>query len=498
MPHEGHPGHEGYSDTDTSGQLNDDRIDLVSVGIDIGSSTSHLAFSRLRLERRDAFYSVTGREVIHESPIFFTPYLDGELIDVDTLDQFIRRSYVEAGLGRDDIDTGALILTGTAVRRRNARAIGELFAAESGKFVAVSAGDALEATLAAHGSGAVASSKDGRTVLNIDIGGGTTKFALCRNGRIEQVGAVEGGARLIATDEAGRVVRLEPFGKVYARDAGLTIEQGDLIAPDQARAVADQIAARIVEAAGLVPLSRETEPRLRLPPMPAFDATARLMFSGGVSEYLYAEEAGSFGDLGPALARCLRRRLGSLSPSVERPRAKIRATVVGASQYTVQLSGATIFVTPPDALPLGNLPIVAPSIDLTSEVVDANKVALRIREARRRQSLENGEAAMALAVAWKGSATFRRLQDFCEGVIAAMSDTLAAGRPLVLVNQGDVGRLIGMHLKDEMAIETAVVSIDGVKLDELDFIDIGRPIGSGAAVPVVVKSLVFPAAEDDR
>jgi len=179
--------------------LDEDEIELVSVGVDIGSSTSHLAFSKLTLEQRNARYVVTKRELIHESPIHFTPYVENadreNIIDSDGLAAFIKKTYEEAGFTHDDIDTGALILTGVAVLRRNARAIGELFATDAGKFVAVSAGDGLEATMAAHGSGAAARSGEIEgTVLNMDVGGGTTKVARCSQGYVDQVTAVEGGA----------------------------------------------------------------------------------------------------------------------------------------------------------------------------------------------------------------------------------------------------------------------------------------------------------------
>src|SRR5437660_12775816 len=168
----------------------EDQICILSVGVDIGSSTSHLVFSRIVLERLDARYVVSERETFYQSDILLTPYSAGEDIDADALGAFIARQYADAKVDPDEVDTGALILTGVAVRRRNARAIGELFAQEAGKFVAVSAGDGLEATMAAHGSGAVAhSARTGGVVLNIDIGGGTSKFAICNNGKVQEVSA---------------------------------------------------------------------------------------------------------------------------------------------------------------------------------------------------------------------------------------------------------------------------------------------------------------------
>jgi ethanolamine utilization protein EutA len=208
----------------------EETLQLTSVGVDIGSSTSHLVFSRLELTLEGSRYRVTKRDVLNESDILLTPYVDDTRIDVDALESFINEQYKKAKINREQVDTGALILTGVAVRRRNARAIGELFAEEAGKFVAVSAGDGLEATMAAHGSGAVAhSGKMGGVVLNIDIGGGTSKFAICNNGKVQEVSAIDIGARLLAFDQDGAVIRIEEAGRKHAAWAGFSLTLGDKI-----------------------------------------------------------------------------------------------------------------------------------------------------------------------------------------------------------------------------------------------------------------------------
>ena len=178
MSEEAEGGRVFFSDTGRA-LAEEDQICILSVGVDIGSSTSHLVFSRIVLERLDSRYVVSEREAFFESDIMLTPYEDGETIDAGALGRFIERQYEEAQIDPDEIDTGALILTGVAVRRSNARRIGELFARQAGKMVAVSAGDNLETTMAAYGSGAVARSiSSGAAVMNVDIGGGTTEVAV--------------------------------------------------------------------------------------------------------------------------------------------------------------------------------------------------------------------------------------------------------------------------------------------------------------------------------
>src|SRR3979409_924780 len=192
----------------------EDEIVILPFGVDIGSSTSHLVFSRIVLERLDSRYVVTTRETFYQSDILLTPYSAEETIDAQALGAFIERQYKDAKVDPDEIDTGALILTGVAVRRRNARKIGELFAAQAGKMVAVSAGDNLETVMAAYGSGAVARSiRDRTTVMNVDVGGGTSKISICADGKVVDLTAVDVGARLVCIDAARRIVRVEDAGR---------------------------------------------------------------------------------------------------------------------------------------------------------------------------------------------------------------------------------------------------------------------------------------------
>jgi ethanolamine utilization protein EutA len=165
---------------------------------------------------------------------------------------------------------------------------------------------------------------------------------------------------------------------------------------------------------------------------------------------------------------------------------------VGASQYTIQLSGSTIYVAPLSALPLRNVPVIAPVLPLDRDAIDPGAVARVIESMLKRLDLADGERPVALFVPWRGSATFQRLDAFCRGAIEGLAGVLGRGHPLVLAGEGDVGGLIGIHLHEEMKIENPVVSIDGLELKEFDYIDIGAMLDSSGAVPVVIKSLIFP------
>ena len=474
----------------------EEELILTSVGVDIGSSTSHLVFSRLELKLEATRYRVTRREILNESEILLTPYVDETKIDVEALEAFINRQYKKAKIKRDEVDTGALILTGVAVRRRNARAIGELFAQEAGKFVAVSAGDGLEATMAAHGSGAVAhSARTGGVVLNIDIGGGTSKFAICNNGKVEEVSAIDIGARLVAFNPDGALVRIEDAGRKHAGWAGMKIELGQKIHQDSLRAMVSGMMDKLFAILGPEPISEEVKSLLRLPPLTYRGEIDSVMFSGGVSEFIYNREKTSFGDLGPLIADEIHRRIPALGMLVMEPTARIRATVIGASQYTIQVSGNTIFITPEDAVPVRNVPVVAPEFPLETNELSKDAVRDATLNALRRLDLQYGRQPVAIAFHWQGSATFFRLRAFSRGVVEGLKDVLDRGHPLVLVNDGDVGGIVGLHFQEELRIPNPIISVDGIALNDFDYIDIGALIPSSGSVPVVIKSLIFSASQ---
>ena len=471
----------------------EDRISILTAGVDIGSSTSHLVFSRIVLERLDSRYVVVSRERLYESEILLTPYSECDTIDAAALGRFIDRQYRSAGIDRERIDTGALIMTGVAVERSNARAIGDLFAREAGKMVAVTAGDRLEAVMACHGSGAVARSlREQAAVLNIDIGGGTTKIGLCLDGKVVAQAALDAGARLVCFDDLGRINRIEAAVRLYAAEVGCQLQIGSELDAGCRQSLADSMADRIIAAArGQSPAAAGTS-LLRTEPLDAITAPQRVIVSGGVGEYFYGREGSWFGDLGRELAAAVRTRLEAEGIAIEEPDQAIRATVVGASQYTTQVSGSTIYVSPMSVLPLRNVPVIAPDLGIESDTVDSSRVVSAIRSARARLDLSNACKLVAVFAPWRGSATFDRLDAFCRGIAEALKDITAHGNPIILAGDGDVGGLIGVHFHHELDLECPIVSIDSLDLREFDYIDIGEMLPGSGAVPVIIKSLVLP------
>jgi ethanolamine utilization protein EutA len=422
-----------------------DNIALTSVGIDIGSAGTQVIFSRLHLRRMgedlSSRYFVVKRETLYQSPVALTPYASETRIDEEALGRIIDEAYAGAGTHPDHIDTGSVILTGEALRRENAQAIGELLAEIGGEFVCATAGHHMEAMLAAYGSGAAKVSHDrGLRVLNVDIGGGTTKLALIEHGRVLETAAIHIGGRLLVADAEGRITRLDPQGRELARQAGFDLQVGAKIGAPELDVISEWMA----EALCLAILG---DRRLYLTdPLKDLRGVGGVMFSGGVGEYVYGRESRDFGDLGRRLGHALKRRLdrfpGRLLPAGE----CIRATAFGASEYSVQLSGNTVYVSEPGVLlPRKNLQVLQPPVSL-------------------------------------------------EG--SGLANTIKGAKPVYLILEGDVAQTLGAILKEDWGLRSEVLVIDGVALRDFDYIDLGRIRYPSQTVPVTIKSLVF--SQDPR
>src|SRR5712671_6537295 len=276
--------HDEYSDHDHD-QFDDDgpldqnpiwlqdHVTLVSVGIDIGSAGTQVIFSRINLRRYGedltSRYYVVSRETLYQSPVALTPYQSEERIDDAALGRIIDEAYAGAKLHPDQIDTGAVILTGEALRRENSAAIARILSEQGGEFVCATAGHHMESLLAAYGSGASRVSHDeGKRILNIDIGGGTTKLGIVEKGNVIATAAVHIGGRLQVVDEIGKIIRLDPAGKFHAREAGFYWSRGDVISPPQLDRVAESMADLLVAALTKRPVPHAVEHLWLTDPLP--------------------------------------------------------------------------------------------------------------------------------------------------------------------------------------------------------------------------------------
>jgi len=468
---------------------------LKSVGIDIGSATSHLVFSRLTLRREGAAlsgrFTVTDRDILYRSPIMLTPYLSETLIDIAQVQQFIEAAYREAGLAPADIDTGAVIITGEALKKDNAQPIVEYCATYSGKFICAAAGHNHEALLAAYGGGAVELSKrQGTAVLNVDIGGGTTKFALIIGGVVTQTAAMNVGARLIAFDDANIVTRIEDAGRVLIQALGHQVELGKQITQKQKEDLATLMANLLFEMLQHGPRSPLAQQLMVTPPLRQYRLAHvdHLMFSGGVSEHVYDRDCTAYGDVGPLLGKYVRERLRALPkrPMLREPTAGIRATVIGAGEYTVQASGNTSYISNPGILPVFGLKVIQASL------TDGAAVVAAIQQTLRKFDLTSFTSGLALSLSLAGQLDYKTLRKVAEGIADILRSSASSRSPLYVTLDVDVAKSLGGILKEELQLERDIIAIDGIDVGDLDYIDIGAPMGITEVIPVTVKSLMFP------
>jgi ethanolamine utilization protein EutA len=498
------PDHDHAHDDEALSHLEDnpiwqqDNVTLHSVGIDIGSSGTQVVFSRLRLRRMGESlttrYIVVHRETLYRSPVALTPYASAEHIDAEALGSIIDLAYGAAGVRPSGVDTGVVILTGEALRRRNAEAIATIVAERGGELVNATAGHNMEAMLAAYGSGAAKASHDtGRRILNIDVGGGTTKLAVLDRGRVVATSALDIGGRLLVVDDHDAIVRLDPAGRRHAARAGYEWQLGDGARPEELEKVTETMADALVSALTADPLPRDIASMYLTERLATTGPIDGMIFSGGVAEYVYGRETRGFGDLGGPLGRALRRRAdaGALPFPLLPPGECIRATALGASEYSVQLSGNTGCVTDPDALlPRRNLQVVRPEYEL-GETVDAAAVADAIRQRRAALDAGRSDAAVALAMSWSGPPSHDRLLPFARGIRDGLADRIARGAPVYVMLDGDVALTLGRLLREELEVASELLIIDGLSLRDFDYIDIGRVRYPSNTVPVTIKSLVF-------
>ena len=477
---------------------NQDEIRLTSVGIDIGSSGTQIIFSRLRLRRRSldltGRYSAVERSTLFQSPVAFTPYATGDRIDRHALGAIIDGAYAAAGLHPDAVDAGAIILTGSALRRENAQAIAEELADIGGEFVCALAGHHMEAMLAAYGSGsALASHERGSRVLNVDIGGGTTKLALVDDGRVVATAALAIGGRLLVVDAQNRIVRIDPAAQRFAGQLDVRWQTGDQAEPQALDRLAERMAEGLIEALAEPQEAMRSESLYLTQPI-ALERVDCVRFSGGVAEFVYGHESREFGDLGRRLGLALRALIdaGRMPWPLMAAGECIRATALGASSYGMQLSGRTICVSDPgELLPRRNLQVLQPGYSLACQEIDPLQLAAAIRRHFAAFDLVEGEQDVALAFRWQGEPSYERLAAFARGIVDAQPAAVARGRALYIVLDGDIAQTLGALIREEMGLASQVLILDGVTLWDFDYIDLGRIRMPSYTVPVTIKSLVF-------
>jgi len=451
---------------------------LLSVGVDVGTTSTQMILSRLEIENRASGFAVpeleiTERKILYQSPVHFTPLADDHRVDGEALHRLVAQEYQKAGITRQQVDTGAVIITGETSRKENAEAILEHLSQLAGDFVVATAGPHLESVLAAKGAGAVAYARDtGRPVLHMDIGGGTSNLAWIENGRIVKTGCLNVGGRLVKTDPQGRICYISPAIEKLCKP-----KEGDVGDAPALTGVAEMLTQALEEAAGLrqrTPLldalwTREAgEPQLPEPKKWV------ISFSGGVADCIEKElPPDSFGDMGPVLGQAIRKSL-LCRGAYRLGEQTIRATVIGAGSHSTQLSGSTVYYRNV-RLPVKNLPVVCLSV--REQELPSGELTAVIRERMRSQDT----AAVLALPGWPG-AKYAQILRLAEAIGGGIDGAL-----LVAVEQ-DMAKALGQAMA-LLSPEKDCLCIDRVRLAEGDYLDIGAPLG--ACLPVVVKTLVL-------
>ena len=433
---------------------------LLSVGLDVGTTSTQLVFSELVVENQAGPFSVpemsiARRQIRYKSDIHFTPLISGDLVDAAALRQIIDEEYRKAGILKSQVDTGAIIITGETSRKENAEAVLHELSEFAGDFVVATAGPDLESILAAKGAGAdTYSEQTGKTVLHMDIGGGTSNLALIRDGKIVGTGCLNVGGRLLKFDENCRVTYVSP-----ALEGLCSLTVGDLVSPTQLEPLCETLVSALEMAAGLCPptelLSRLTTPgtSMALPSGPVM-----LSFSGGVADCISREIPWqTFGDIGPILGRAIRR--SKLCHNFILGSETIRATVIGAGCHSAQLSGSTVFHQN-IPFPMKNLPVIP-----LGQPVPA-------------------DGPCVLALPEIPAPSYRAIRELAQKIAQ-----YSTSYPLLICMEQDMAKALGQALALLLPADTPILCIDRIRLTEGSYLDIAAP--AGPALPVVVKTLVL-------
>lgn len=461
---------------------------ILSAGIDVGTSTTQIIFSRMTIQNTGGFGSVpkieiVDKEIIHESEIYFTPLLSENEIDGDKVSDIVMSEYKKANLTPDMLTTGAVIITGESSRKSNARSVTEALSETAGNFVVATAGPDLESVLAGKGSGAARLSEEtGKTVANFDIGGGTTNICLFRDGAAIDTACLDIGGRLIKVDESGRVTYIAQKLKKLADMSGISISTGDILTPETAENICREMTEVIEQSAGL----RKTDSRLELMitnhGMKSGIVPDIITFSGGVADCMgySGEKQFPYGDIGVFLGHAVAASPLLTERMSETAEETIRATVIGAGNFSMEVSGSTIEYTF-GSLPIKSIPVSRIKLETAEDIPSA---AEQIRKGLSRY--ENRLTAISM----KGlpCPSFKEIE--------AMADAVCAGAEgsdqsvLIIITEADIGKALGQALKRRIK-DRDFICVDGISCSDGDFIDIGEPLAHGKVLPVIVKTLIF-------
>lgn len=475
------------------------REEILSVGIDIGTSTTQLVFSQLTIENTASMFSIpkiniVKKEVIYKSDIYFTPLKSETEIDGESAREIIETEYKRAGIEPKDVDTGAVIITGETARKENASLVLEKLSGLAGDFVVATAGPDLEAIIAGKGAGVDLISKEKKTVVaNLDIGGGTTNIAIFKDGEVIDTTCLDIGGRLIKINPDGMEVKyVSPKIQKLAENMDIEIQVGKKTSTKDIETIANRMTEIIGEVLGAKEATKDLGLILTTKDLKRDYEIKYISFSGGVADCIYKAEEHKenfeYGDMGVILGKSIEKSVLFNEFNIYEPPETIRATVVGAGSHTTDISGSTITFTR-DVFPLKNIPIL--KLTETDEMQGYQKLSQMIKERINWFNLDNEKQQVALALKGVKNLSFKELQSMAKSILKGMEDILNMDFPLVVIVENDIAKALGQTMHRYLEYEKDIICIDSVKVSNGDFIDIGKPLANGRVLPVVIKTLAF-------
>lgn len=477
-----------------------DKTAILSVGIDVGTSTTQVVFSKLQMDNAGGYFSVprvaiVDKEVVYKSEVYMTPLKTDVLIDTDALRDIVAAEFRKAGYRPENTDSGAVIITGESARKENSDAVLKSLSDFAGDFVVSAAGPDMESLIAGKGSGAWQYSMDHHCrVANLDIGGGTTNVVLFEDGETLARGCLDIGGRLICMNPQGIITKVSPAAAVMAQAAGVSVSVGDRCDELKLTAVTRQMAAALNAYLGVGTKDIDAILRQIKTPgssdFPVPEKVQAVFFSGGVADLIYHEstDTWAYGDIGVLLGRAIREsRLFTDFQKME-PGETIRATVVGAGTYTTTISGSTITYSD-DIFPLKNIPV----IKLDEELQEACFAGETEPVIRRIQWVlgQNDEEHFILAMPGKRNPGYMEMKRAAASIRQIMDRVQSPGEPILLVIESDIAKAMGQMIRQQPDLKRQVVAIDSIHVEDGEYVDMGKPMMNGMVIPVVVKTLIF-------
>ncbi|MDR2785980.1 MAG: ethanolamine ammonia-lyase reactivating factor EutA [Treponema sp.] len=474
---------------------------LLSVGIDLGTTTTQVIFSRIEVENTASVTSVprvkiVGKEIIYRSDIYFTPLLNRKTIDTPRVREIVEGEYKKAHIVPRDVSAGAVIITGETARKENSEAALSTLSGLAGDFVVATAGSDLESILAGRGAGTADMSKGllNSVLVNLDIGGGTTNIAVFKNGVPVDTSCLDIGGRQIILDPRTLIpAYVAEKVKIFCGRAGLAIAEGKAAAMRDIEALCGRLAGIMAQSLGLVPRTEDLELFITAHPLRSAWEFRGLTCSGGVADFVYNDydprNPCPYGDIGAILGHAIRNCAALNRVEQMVPKETIRATVVGAGSNSMDISGSTIAWSESSVLPIQNIPIVKMTDE--DEADGYRFFASRLAEKLTWYKDESGNYQQ-LAVGFKGvhNPSFEMLRDLAGKILEGMADYLTTGLMVIFIIDNDMAKSLGNLLMNALPRKKVIV-LDNIKVENGDYIDIGVPVAQGRVIPVVVKTLIF-------